>query len=63
MGIIQHEQIGSIADGTEHGVRTGTEGHPGQLSLARSHLHFVSVVIAFSAPPRETGVSSTTAQL
>ncbi len=43
MGVLQHEQIGSIADGTEHGVRAGSEGHTGQHTLSRAHLHFVSI--------------------
>ena len=47
MGVLQHEQIGSIADGTKHGVRAGSEAHPGQYTLSRAHLHFVSVFLFF----------------
>jgi hypothetical protein len=42
VGVLQREQIRSIADGTKHGVRAGPEGHPGQYTLSGSHLHFVS---------------------
>lgn len=40
MGVLQHEQIGGIADGKEHGVRAWAEAHPGQHTLPRAHLHF-----------------------
>jgi hypothetical protein len=62
VAVLQHEQIGSIADGTEHGVRTGSEGHTGQYTVSRAHLHFVSVLL-FSGVSIISECSDTTAQL
>jgi len=42
VGVLQREQIGGIADGTEHGVRAGTEGYTGDHAIAWVHLHFMS---------------------
>jgi hypothetical protein len=42
MGVIQHEQIGRFADGTEHGVRAGSERNPSQHTLAWTYIYIVS---------------------
>jgi hypothetical protein len=42
MGLIQHEQIGRFADGTEHGMRAGPERNPSQHTLAGTHIYLVS---------------------
>jgi hypothetical protein len=42
MGLIQHEQIGRLADGTEHGMRAGSERNSSQHTLTGAHIHLVS---------------------
>jgi NAD(P)-dependent dehydrogenase (short-subunit alcohol dehydrogenase family) len=42
LGWVQHEQVCGVADGTEHGVRTGPEEDQSQFTLTRTHLHEVS---------------------
>jgi hypothetical protein len=43
MGVVQYEQIGSVADGSEHGMRTGTQGNTSQHALSGTHIHFVRI--------------------
>ena len=43
MGVLQHEQIGSVADGSEHGVRAGTQGNTSQHAQSWTHIHFVRI--------------------
>jgi NAD(P)-dependent dehydrogenase (short-subunit alcohol dehydrogenase family) len=48
VGLVQHEQIGSITDGSEHGVRAGTQGNTSQHALSRTYIHLVSVCTLFA---------------
>ena len=48
MGVVQYEQIGSVADGSEHGMRAGTQGNTSQHALSGTHIHFVRVHTFFS---------------
>jgi len=54
VGVVQHEQIGSVADGPKHGVRTGTQGNTGQHALSGTYIHLVRVHI-FAVLTRKKG--------
>ena len=41
MGVIQHVQVCSAADGAEHGMRAWGAAHPSKHALAWTHLHTV----------------------
>ena len=41
LGIVQHLQIGRAPDGAQHGLRAGSEAHPGQHSQSWTHLYQV----------------------
>lgn len=41
MGVIQHVQVGRVADGTQHGLRAWPEAHTREHAQPRAHLHKV----------------------
>ncbi len=41
MGVVQHVQVGRVADGAQHGLRAWPEAHTREHAQPRAHLHKV----------------------